>query len=105
MSAFIVPMGSLPTVSGVTGAGTAQKTQGTANAGAPFQDFLTDAMQDLAQTGATAQDSMVGLALGDNDDLHTGAIAAAKSRTAITYTTNLVSTAVRAYKELMQMQI
>lgn len=105
MSNFIVPMGSLPTVQGIGGTGTTQPAQGTSEGGVPFSDFLKDAMQDVAATSVTAQDTMLSLALGNSDDLHTGAIAGVKASTAVSYTASLVNTAIRAYNELMRMQL
>ena len=108
MSSFIVPMSGLPSIGSVTKAELPAQTTGSNEIGGsdvPFSDFLQKAVGDLNQTGETSRATMYGLALGDTDDLHTGAIAAVKSSTAINFTSSLVSTAIRSYKELLQMQI
>lgn len=105
MSSFIIPMSSLPSITSISEPKTSQPTQNQGNGNVPFADFLQKAMADTAQTGQTAQSTMLGLALGDTDDLHTGAISAVKSSTAINFTSSLVSTAIRSYNELMRMQV
>ena len=106
MSSFIVPMSSLPSISSLSGAaGTTpapQKAQGTQ---VPFSDFLEQAVENMSQTGDAARATMYDLALGQTDDLHTGALTAIKSSTSINFTSSWVSTAIRSYKELMQMQV
>ncbi|MDL2252729.1 flagellar hook-basal body complex protein FliE [Ruminococcaceae bacterium OttesenSCG-928-I18] len=103
MSSFIVPMSNLPSISSLAKPG--QNVQASSGEDIPFSDFLQKAVGDLNQTGESARSTMYGLALGDTDDLHTGAIAAVKSSTSINFTSSLVSTAIRSYNELMRMQI
>lgn len=105
MSAFIVPMGSLPSITSV--GGTQAKTQGTTGTGQgdEFAGLLQDAFKNMESTGVTAKDTMLDLALGGSDDLHTGAIASVKSSTAINYTSSLVSAAIKAYNDLMRISI
>ncbi len=106
MSSFIIPMSSLPSLSALSGAQQTQQAPQKAVAGnAPFSDFLQKAVEDLSVTGETSRSTLYDLALGQTDDLHTGAIAGVKASTAINFTSSLVSTAIRSYKELMQMQI
>lgn len=103
MSNFIVPISSLPTVSSISDKkSTLSKGD---NAGLPFEDILKDAVQTLAETGDQSSENMYSLAVGANDDLHTQAIEAVKYSTAVSYTSGLVSSAIRAYNELMRMQI
>lgn len=104
MSAFIVPMGSLPSI---TSLGATKATQGAAKTTGEgdFSSILQNAFNNLTATSVTAGDTMLDLAMGGSDDLHTGAIAAVKSSTAINYTSSLVSKAISAYNELMRMSI
>lgn len=105
MSDFIVPMGGLPSISslGNTQAAKLGTTQG--KEGADFSNMLQTAFDNLSSTGVNAQDTMLDLATGGSDDLHTGAIASIKSSTAINYTSSLVSSAIKAYNDLMRMSI
>ena len=105
MSNFIVPMGSLPSISSLSSLPSLQKTQDGAADGADFAGILQRAFESVDETGATSQATMMNLALGASDDLHTGAIAAVKSSTAINFASSLVSTAISSYKELMAMQV
>ncbi len=105
MSDFIVPMGSLPSISSLSKLPSLQQTQGNSEEGADFASILQRAFEDMGVTGAASQDTMMNLALGASDDLHTGAIAAVKSSTAINFASSLVSTAISSYKELMAIQI
>ncbi len=105
MSSFIIPMSSLPSISSLSGTQQQQNVQGATAGNAPFSDFLQKAVADLSSTGESSRSTLYDLALGQTDDLHTGALAGVKSSTAINFTSSLVSTAIRSYKELMQMQI
>lgn len=105
MSEFIVPMGNLPTVASI---GQTQGTIGAKQGGeeaSAFEDILQSALADMTGAGETAQSTMMDLALGGSDDLHSGAIASIKNTTAISFTSNMVSSAIRAYNDLMKMQI
>ena len=103
MSSFIVPMSNLPSLSALSSAQPASQKAPVGEA--PFSDFLSQAVENLSQTGDASRSTMYDLALGQTDDLHTGAISAIKSSTAINFTSSLVSTAIRSYTELMRMQI
>ncbi len=108
MADFIIPMSSLPGISsltGTTGVGNVQGQQNGTGDGASFADVLQSALDNVGSTGEVSQDTMMNLALGGSDDLHTGAIAAVKSNTAVNYAASLVSTAINAYNQLMSMQI
>ncbi len=102
MSNFIVPLSSLPPVASLGGAGAAK-----ANAleGLPFADMLKDALANVTASGEQSKASLYNLAVGGSDDLHTGAIDALKNSTAISYASGIASSVVRAYSELMRMQI
>lgn len=108
MSDFIVPLGSLPSIGSIGSIGTGDTTatggtDGTSNI--PFSEILQQAMGDMIGTNSTSEESMYGLALGGDDDLHTGAIASVKASTSINYTSGLVSSAVKAYQELMRISL
>lgn len=106
MSNVIIPTGNLPYLSGLSPlqkAGTAQQTGSQTEI--PFAELLEDAFQSVQETNANSQISTQALAFGQSDDLHTGSIAAVKYSTAVNFASNLTSTAIRAYKELMSMQI
>lgn len=105
MSNFIVPLSSLPPISSITDSQAAQKTGKVTGENIPFMNYLQDAVENLAETSAQSQLNMYGLAVGATDDLHTGAIDALKASTAVSYTTGIASAAIRAYNELIKMQI
>ncbi len=103
MSNFIVPLSSLPPVASIGGKDAAAKPN--ALEGMPFADLLKGAMEDITATGEQSKASLYNLAVGGSDDLHTGAIDALRSSTAISYASGIASSVVRAYSELMRMQI
>ena len=107
MSAFIVPISSLPTLESLRSVAPGDKIQdaGQQTGTAPFADILNNALQNLVESSADSQGQMLGLALGSSDDLHTGAIASLKSSVAISFASGLASTAIRSYNELMRTQI
>ena len=106
MSNFIVPLSNLPTVSSIDKATGAGKAAGAGQLeGLPFADVLSNAMQGISETQQNSQSSMVGLATGSTDDLHSGAIDALKYNTAVSFASGVTSSVVRAYNELMRMQI
>ncbi|MDL2219612.1 flagellar hook-basal body complex protein FliE [Ruminococcaceae bacterium OttesenSCG-928-O06] len=105
MSNFIVPISSLPTISSITEPKAKQNTQSAADALSPFANILQDAVQNMAASGEISQDSMYNLAVGQSDDLHTGAIDMVKYNTAVSFTSGVASSIVRAYNELMRMSI
>lgn len=104
MSNFIIPLSSLPPVASInsqsTGAAKSSPLEGL-----PFADLLQNAMADITATGEQSKAGLYNLAVGGSDDLHTGAIDALKSSTAISYASGIASSVVRAYSELMRMQI
>lgn len=102
MSNFIIPISSLPSIQSI-----AQPKVAGQNPvqGLPFADILQNAIGDMAAAGQKSEQSTYNLAVGGSDDLHSGVIDGLKYRTAINYASNLASSAVRAYNELMRMQI
>lgn len=105
MSTFIVPMGSLPSISSINSIQGQQGSSRVSGAGGSFSDLLQQAISNLSQTDNTLQSDMMGMALGSTDDFHTGSIAAVKASAAVDFTSNLMSAAIRSYNELMRMQI
>lgn len=105
MSNFIVPISSLPSISSISSLQNQQSSTRIGEAGAPFADFLQQALENVAQTKQVSQADTLGLALGNADDLHTGSIAAVKSAAAVDFASGLVSAAIRSYNEIMRMQI
>lgn len=105
MSAFIIPMGNLPSLQSLQQVSKQQETQTAGHAGMPFGNLLENAMNNLAETGEVNQQNIYSLAMGQNDDLHTGSIAALKSSVAVNFASSLTSSAIKAYNELMRMQI
>lgn len=104
MSNFIVPMSSLPSITSLTEA-KQPNVLNNVSGNIPFSDYLSDALQNVVSTTADTQSGMLDLALGDTDDLHTGAIEAVKTTTAVNYATSLVSKAIQSYNEIIRMQI
>lgn len=102
MSSFIIPLSSLPAITPLQSGG-AQATQ--TGGGVSFANYLQDAIQNVQGATETNQTDMMGLALGQNDDMHTGAIASLKSSLSVNFASGLASAAIRAYNELMRMQI
>ncbi len=105
MSNFIIPMGSLPSITSLADLRTAQEGSMKMGNGIPFADYLNEALGNVVQTGETSSSTMLDLAFGATDDLHTGAIAGIKTSTAVSYATSLVSRAIASYNEIMRMQI
>ncbi|NLW78166.1 MAG: flagellar hook-basal body complex protein FliE [Ruminococcaceae bacterium] len=105
MSDFIVPLGNLPTISSITDIQGRQGAQGGAVQNMPFSDILQNAFTDLVTTQAESSAQTYSLAMGGTDDLHTGAIAAVKYGTAVSYASSLTRAAISAYNELMRMQV
>lgn len=105
MSAFIVPMGSLPSISSINQVQAGGQAAGTNNTSLQFADVLQGAMQQLDSSAAASQSGLLDMALGQSDDLHTAPIAALKANAAVNYTSGLVSAAIRAYNDLIKMQI
>lgn len=106
MSDFIVPLGSLPSIGsiGSVGAGSGT-TAGAAVSSNSFANVLQEAMGNMVESNAVSQGTMHSLAVGADDDLHTGAIASVKASTAVNYASGLVSSAVKAYQELMRISL
>ncbi|MGD9560509.1 MAG: flagellar hook-basal body complex protein FliE [Oscillospiraceae bacterium] len=105
MSNFIVPLSNLPTISSITDVKGRPGTGGEALTDLPFADVLQNALQNVAGTGEVSQGNMYSLAMGGTDDLHTGAVDAVKYATAVSFASSLTSSAIRAYNQLMQMQV
>ena len=103
MSNFIVPIGNLPTISTIAEKNAAAKPAAESNI--PFASFLQNAMANVVETKAASDATTYGLAMGDNDDLHTGAINSLKFSTAVSYASSVTSSVIRAYNELLKMQI
>lgn len=104
MSNFIIPLSSLPTVSSIDRQAPAN-TAATVTSGLPFADYLQNALGDMVQAGDTARSSTYSLAMGASDDLHTGAIDSLKYSTAVNFASGLTSSVIKAYNELIKMQI
>jgi flagellar hook-basal body complex protein FliE len=105
MSNFIIPLSSLPTITPLAQSGAVQNSQQLGAQNVPFMNYLQDAVTNLAETSAVSQAGLMSMATGGSDDLHTGAIDALKASTAVSYTASLASAAIRAYNELLRMQI
>ena len=102
MSQFIVLIQSMPTIASLT---ETKAAQASVAEGLPFADVLQGAIENLNTASTNSQQSMQTLAVGGNDDLHSGAIDVLKSSTATSFTTGVVSSVVRAYNELLRMSI
>lgn len=105
MSEFIVPMGSLPSISSLSEISPGGEPSVGLNSGIPFADVLQTALDSVAGSDQSSQKSMLELAVGGSDDLHTGAISAVKTSTAVNYATALVGKAIQSYNEILRMQI
>ncbi len=103
MSQFIVPLSGLPSISSIA------ETQKIGAKAVPdnvlFADVLNEAIGNLTATGEASQATMQELAMGGSDDLHTGAVAALKYNTAVSFTSAVASNVVKAYNELLRMSI
>ena len=102
MNDFIVPISGLPSITSV---GANQSKAQSALENLPFADMLQSAVENLNATKENSSDTMYNLAMGGSDDLHTGAVAALKYNTAVTYTSSVASAVVKAYNELMRMSV
>lgn len=105
MSSFIIPMASLPSISSLPSIQSGSNAQNAGNSGAPFAQLLQQAIENVGETQGASAQNRVGLALGTNDDMHTGAIASVKTSAAINFTSSLASAAIRSYNEIMRMQV
>ncbi len=105
MSNFIVPMTSLPSVGSLSSLQGQQNMQTNSVGTGSFEDLLQTALQNVGTTSEVSDGTMLDLAVGGSDDLHTGAIASVKSSVSVSFASNLTSAAIRAYNELMRMQI
>ncbi|MEG1686286.1 MAG: flagellar hook-basal body complex protein FliE [Angelakisella sp.] len=99
---FIVPITKMPSVSSL---GELQRAEPPKPTGLPFQDILSQALDNVRETSAVAEQDAYNLAMGNMDDLHTMQINAAKAATAMEFTVELTTRAVNAYNEVMRMQI
>ena len=102
MSQFIVPLSNLPSITAIADK---RVTSKSVLSDVPFADVLKDAVDSMVGAGETKQTDMYNLAMGQTDDLHTVAIDAVKSSTAVSFVSGLASAAIRAYNELMRMNI
>lgn len=103
MSNFIVPISSLPTISSIEKPAAAKATQAAESL--PFMNYLQDAIQNMEASRENSQASTYNLAVGNSDDLHTGAIDSLKYSTAVNFASGLTSSVIRAYNELVRMQL
>lgn len=103
MSQFIVPLTSLPTLPSITETKSQQGAQSEGQV--PFASLLSEAVQNLEASSELSREGMYDLALGQNDDLHTGAVQALKTSTAVNFTAGLTRSVINAYNELMRMQV
>lgn len=70
-----------------------------------FADTLKSAIDGVKQMENESKQASYDLALGKTDDLESVMIQSAKASTAIEVTTQIVTRAVNAYKEITQMQL
>lgn len=99
MGTFIVPI--QPMELGIGKMDATARNQG----GLPFQDVLTQVIDETRNLMEIAEQDSVALALGDVDNLAQIQINSLKASTMLQTTVQLTSRAVTAYKEIMQMQI
>lgn len=71
----------------------------------PFASMLQEAVDNLKEVQAAADQDAYNLAMGNMDDLSGMMINSAKQATAIEFTTQLSTRIVNAYKEIMQIQV
>lgn len=104
MSNFIIPMSSLPSISSITDL---QGKQGgkIGASGDGFAGMLQNAMGDLVKGSETTSKSMYDLAVGANDDLHTGAIESLKYSASVSYVSGVTRAVINSYNELMRMAL
>lgn len=80
----------------------AQAAQGAAT---PFSDVLSNAIGEMKQAQAAADQDAYDLSMGRVDNLAQVMINSARLSTAVEMTTQLTTRAVTAYREVMQMQV
>ena len=90
---------SLPSISTVQGA---DKSKGAAES---FGDMVTNGIENLQQTQATADDLAKQAATGDLTDLHDYMIASTQASLATELTVAVRNRAVESFQEIMRMQI
>lgn len=100
----ITPMTLTTEIAKTSGIENSKPTTSTSGS-LPFSQVFQQAIDNVKETQAIADQDAYNLAMGNTDDLHTVMINSAKAVTALELTTQLTSKAVNAYNEIMRMQI
>ena len=103
---YLVPLSTLPSIQGLESAVERNNSPQQQEVGNhSFANIMQEAIETLRQTQETAAADSYDLAMGDIGSLHNMMINSAMEATAVETAVQLTSSAVSAYKEIMQMQI
>jgi flagellar hook-basal body complex protein FliE len=91
-----------PILSVVTGNGASDKTPASTDA---FRSILADSIQQVQNTGDFASKTVEQFLSGDNQDLHTVAIASQRAELTFEFFLQARNKVVSAYQEVMRMQL
>ena len=88
-------------IAGATAAGAASTAAGTSS----FSSFLEGAIQSVEQPAAQADQAVQGFLNGENEDIHTVALATQRASLAFDLGMQMRNKVVAAYQEVMKMQV
>lgn len=71
----------------------------------PFKDILNNAIENVKETDAVNRQNMINIATGQEDNLHTVMIDAAKAELALQTLVQLRNKALDAYNEIMRITL
>ncbi|MEI9973590.1 MAG: flagellar hook-basal body complex protein FliE [Ignavibacteriota bacterium] len=101
MSFAISPIASIAPVAGAPATSATAKTGSAGN----FSSFLEGAIQSVEQPGAQADQAVQSFLNGENEDIHTVALATQKASLAFDLGMQMRNKVVAAYQEVMKMQM
>ena len=98
---------AIPSISSITPITGAPATGATAKAGGSgsFSSLLENAIQSVEQPGAQADQAVQSFLSGENEDIHTVALATQKASLAFDLGMQMRNKVVAAYQEVMKLQM
>ena len=98
---------AIPSISSITPIAGAPATSATAKAGGSgnFSSLLENAIQSIEQPGAQADQAVQSFLNGENEDIHTVALATQKASLAFDLGLQMRNKVVAAYQEVMKLQM
>jgi flagellar hook-basal body complex protein FliE len=98
---------TIPSISSIAPIAGAPATTATAKAGSGdgFSSFLESAIQGVEKPGADADQAVQSFLNGENEDIHTVALATQRASLAFDLGLQMRNKVVAAYQEVMKMQV